>query len=470
MTAGARPQDNAATAGSSQLASIALFWGWCLVWVSNAANSSWPASSPEMFIAARVTWITGTSLFGALTVRAQIWRFVSRGLQLAVATPLATLATLVVVTLKPDSTLELLAVGLAGLAAGFAAGVLLPMWQQDFNTEDVARLQTLLVIAALGAIVIFHLDTLLPVAAAKALFVVLPLLSGVLAAVDAARSPFTPPVPEPAAGMTYRTPDTIYLIFSLFAGFTLGLDVLAYHTVAGRAAAPVALVVVSVAGAIAAGAALYLALPRLHVAEGLVSTLLFLIAGLLAFPYLLGETGTLLQIAIASNYLCWAIAFALTQSNTPIGIRLGSRTFTMPSRTFGSLIGLVGLFAGLGFSHLVRMDSELMVLVFVLVTYLLIALMMLIVASRLSIFHRASLRTAETPLCSVCAAVADEYRLTRREREVLEILATGRSQAYIQEQLVISAGTATTHITHIYQKLGIHSRSELLDLLETRKA
>jgi HD-GYP domain-containing protein (c-di-GMP phosphodiesterase class II) len=49
--------------------------------------------------------------------------------------------------------------------------------------------------------------------------------------------------------------------------------------------------------------------------------------------------------------------------------------------------------------------------------------------------------------------------LTRREVEVLRLLARGRSLKQIAEQLVISPSTAHTHAAHIYEKAGISTRA-----------
>ena len=64
-----------------------------------------------------------------------------------------------------------------------------------------------------------------------------------------------------------------------------------------------------------------------------------------------------------------------------------------------------------------------------------------------------------------CDCLAKRYSLTIREREVLRLLAEGRGVARISETLVISEGTAKTHVKHIYSKLGVHSREGLLDLV-----
>ncbi len=60
--------------------------------------------------------------------------------------------------------------------------------------------------------------------------------------------------------------------------------------------------------------------------------------------------------------------------------------------------------------------------------------------------------------------IAVEGGLSARETEVLGYLARGRSQPYIRDALVLSKNTVASHVKHIYQKLNVHSRQELLDL------
>jgi len=50
--------------------------------------------------------------------------------------------------------------------------------------------------------------------------------------------------------------------------------------------------------------------------------------------------------------------------------------------------------------------------------------------------------------------------LTRREREVLALLASGADNQHIAQELVISPQTARTHIQNVLNKLGVHSRLE----------
>jgi len=51
-------------------------------------------------------------------------------------------------------------------------------------------------------------------------------------------------------------------------------------------------------------------------------------------------------------------------------------------------------------------------------------------------------------------------QLTPREREVLELLAGGKSNAEICDQLVVSEATAKTHVARVLQKLDLRDRVE----------
>ena len=61
--------------------------------------------------------------------------------------------------------------------------------------------------------------------------------------------------------------------------------------------------------------------------------------------------------------------------------------------------------------------------------------------------------------------LAQRGGLTPRETEVFDLLARGRSIPYVRDALVISRETAATHAKHVYAKLDVHSRQELIDLV-----
>jgi non-specific serine/threonine protein kinase len=53
--------------------------------------------------------------------------------------------------------------------------------------------------------------------------------------------------------------------------------------------------------------------------------------------------------------------------------------------------------------------------------------------------------------------------LTQREREVLRMMASGKSNQDIADELFVSLGTVKVHVTHILAKLGVKSRSAATD-------
>ncbi len=68
-------------------------------------------------------------------------------------------------------------------------------------------------------------------------------------------------------------------------------------------------------------------------------------------------------------------------------------------------------------------------------------------------------RTVEKP---DTAAVRDLERITPREREVLQRIGTGATNAEIAADLVVSEVTVKSHIGHIFTKLGLRDRAEAI--------
>jgi DNA-binding NarL/FixJ family response regulator len=69
---------------------------------------------------------------------------------------------------------------------------------------------------------------------------------------------------------------------------------------------------------------------------------------------------------------------------------------------------------------------------------------------------------AVSPSPAHAARAARVRSLTRREREVMELLGSGQKNAEIAKALQISTETARTHAKHVYRKLGVTSRGDLL--------
>ncbi len=74
----------------------------------------------------------------------------------------------------------------------------------------------------------------------------------------------------------------------------------------------------------------------------------------------------------------------------------------------------------------------------------------------------------ERQLCERCDALAEEFRLTGREREVLKLLAQNKRPKEISDELVVSVATVRTHVQGVYNKLDVHSHDELVRLVRTR--
>jgi DNA-binding NarL/FixJ family response regulator len=56
--------------------------------------------------------------------------------------------------------------------------------------------------------------------------------------------------------------------------------------------------------------------------------------------------------------------------------------------------------------------------------------------------------------------VSERDKLTKREQEVLTLLAKGRRYKEIMDELGLSMSTVRTHLAHIYEKLHVQSRTE----------
>ena len=76
--------------------------------------------------------------------------------------------------------------------------------------------------------------------------------------------------------------------------------------------------------------------------------------------------------------------------------------------------------------------------------------------------------SSEPDMADACELLAAETRMTKREREILPLLAQGRNRKVIAEQLVLSENTVKTHISNLYAKVHVHSQQELIELVRRR--
>lgn len=71
---------------------------------------------------------------------------------------------------------------------------------------------------------------------------------------------------------------------------------------------------------------------------------------------------------------------------------------------------------------------------------------------------------------TTCRLLSDRFKLTERETDILMLLARGRSQPYIRNEFFLSKNTVASHVKRIYAKLGVHSKQELIDLVESTRS
>ncbi len=67
-----------------------------------------------------------------------------------------------------------------------------------------------------------------------------------------------------------------------------------------------------------------------------------------------------------------------------------------------------------------------------------------------------------------CQQIATRNKLSARESEVFFYLAQGHTRASIAKRLFVSENTVREHVKSIYRKLHIHSKQQLIDLVDAR--
>ena len=64
---------------------------------------------------------------------------------------------------------------------------------------------------------------------------------------------------------------------------------------------------------------------------------------------------------------------------------------------------------------------------------------------------------------------SDTSNLTEREMEILKEMVTGKNYKAIGEKLFISPLTVKKHVSHIYEKLHVRNRSQIINLAYNKK-
>lgn len=98
------------------------------------------------------------------------------------------------------------------------------------------------------------------------------------------------------------------------------------------------------------------------------------------------------------------------------------------------------------------------------------ALLIPLVRQEYNIVSMTAAPPSKAEIDEICDEVSKEFGLSAREAEILLLIARGYTTNAMAEKLVISPYTVNTHIRHIYEKMQIHKRSELLNYLNMQRS
>ena len=184
------------------------------------------------------------------------------------------------------------------------------------------------------------------------------------------------------------------------------------------------------------------------------------------------STAALTVAATTAGYTClelmlWAVLFELfLETNVAF------------NTLYGIVRGLVSLatLVATGFSLFVMasMPEEIvhMVLLFFLLAMILVSSLLFGSRNVASLWglERSAMAPETVNSEQVTQALSKRYGLTTRETEVMGLLMKGRNEPFISEALFISPSTTHSHVSHIYAKIGVHSRQELLSVIDKELA
>ncbi len=175
------------------------------------------------------------------------------------------------------------------------------------------------------------------------------------------------------------------------------------------------------------------------------------------------------EILISASYMCFKlllwifIVVVAGESNVSV-VTAFSLFFVTVATVFMFIVGT----ALPTIVHLVGLDiygnrqTILLVVAFALIVATLLVMLRYISANERSVVE-ASHKTSRH---EALEAIAQAHRLTPREVDVASLVLQGHSLKMIAKLLYISDGTVQTHMKNLYRKLGLHSKQELIALVD----
>jgi len=361
----------------------------------------------------------------------------------------------------------------SGAVIGFSAGVLWILWGEQYARQRAAfTMPRISLTYGLTLLVGLGLASFLPQPLGTVLVSLLPLGSAALLWLSWRKSSadrFPPVLPKTTARkgfISILTVCGICLIAALVSYFTVAIvdwDDLWW----GAGESFTYGVAIGALFVIAIGFLQYL-YPSRSIVFRLFPWLLFfsIIACLL---YVLGSQFSflafLLALAVSSVFEVLLIVYMAN-------LTLRGYTSSATSFALSALSTRLGIFCGNGlaltYEHIPGLSAKWTVPTFLFFTAVLAGLIICLIRQEYAIQDLVRSPENLSDLATMVAQIAEDFQLSEREQEIVTFLGRGYTATAIAEKLVISPHTVNTHVQHIYDKLGIHKRSDLLDYLNKR--
>lgn len=177
-----------------------------------------------------------------------------------------------------------------------------------------------------------------------------------------------------------------------------------------------------------------------------------------------GDTSSLGQTIVGVLNSC---GFSLLDIAVISALAVASRAFSLPSEPLfglGRALGAGAMLLGMALQSITSITTMRALCAALTAIYLGSVVISLVRSSEREHEMGTALAPNALTISGLCERLATEANLSPREAQILPYLARGRGSTFIGDELCISAKTVKTHTKHIYDKLDIHSREELLDL------
>lgn len=196
-----------------------------------------------------------------------------------------------------------------------------------------------------------------------------------------------------------------------------------------------------------------------------------IVTGLIFLPFLFNGLEAIEGASVSMIWFSWIVLSSFQLSDLKDTYGMSELFICFSEKTVLTLFWCGGALLGTGVAGILSSGETMtayfsVMIVYVLVLFATYSIFKLIYARNESELRHEMSRSREEHLETLYDGIAQRYGLSAREREVLEMLAQGYTRTYIKEQLVISDGTAKAHIAHVYQKLNIHKKDDLLQFIK----